>query len=147
MRRRRRRFCRRNHDAGLRSMSNDIHLFYPITRKALLFKPSFVRRNPELIASQIPAFGPCALPCSHHPITLRRPPNPRHLQPGPHQRSRESADTLPPAVDEAKRQALHGGVYGYDIYAAFSVCIGPSFPYSREYSKSDEGYKGGKRGS
>ena len=83
------------------------------------------------------------LPCSHHPITLRRPPNPRHLQPGPHHGSRERADTLPPAVDEAKRQALHGGVYGYDIYAAFSVCIGPSFTYSREFSLCDEGYKGG----
>lgn len=51
---------------------------------------------------------------------LSRRPQPRHLQPGPHHRPRKRADTPPPAVHEAEREALDGRVHGYDIYATVS---------------------------
>ena len=54
---------------------------------------------------------PPALPCH-----LRRVPQPRHLQPGPHHRPRQRADTLPPAVHETERELFDGGFYGYDVY-------------------------------
>ena len=55
---------------------------------------------------------------SAFPSHLRRVPQPRHLQPGPHHRPRQRAETLPPAVDEAEREMFDGGIKGnFDFFA------------------------------
>lgn len=78
---------------------------------------------------------------------LSRRPQPRHLQPRPHHRPRKRADTPPPAVHEAEREAPDGGVYGYDIYAAVSSLHRAVRHDARGVMKKGERGREGERGN
>ena len=134
-------------------MSNDIHPFYCVyqAEEAVIdmqtqprqslpvrsnthrpFSSRKLRIFPDMIhlhSCPLPSQTVCLIlttlfPSSAYPMRLRRVPQPRHLQPRPHHRPRQRADTLPPAVHEPEREMFDGGFHGYDIYVAFSLCVG-----------------------